>query len=120
MHQYYIYLYCSSHNVIISICDKNGNVIKQFSPASSSKIYRKSRRGSNYAGQQTAQQCLHYIYTNRLRPFLCHIRIKGDSDAGDGALTQLCQSNTGITVMSIVDITPMPHNGCRPPSQRRI
>jgi small subunit ribosomal protein S11 len=120
MHQYYINLYCSSHNVIISLCDKSGNVIKQFSPASSSKFYKKSKRGSNFAGQQAAQHCLHFIHANKLRPLYCYIRIKGDSDAGDGALNQLCQPNNGITVMSVVDITPMPHNGCRPPSLRRI
>ncbi|MDH3004443.1 MAG: 30S ribosomal protein S11 [Candidatus Shikimatogenerans sp. JK-2022] len=109
-----IYINSTFNNIIITLTDKNGNVLGW---SSSGKMkFKGSKKNTPYAGQITAQniseKCLFYGIKK------VDIIIKGPGVGRDSAIRTI--SNNGITVLSIKDKTPLPHNGCRPPKKRRI
>lgn len=102
------------NNIIISITNKTGQVI---SWSSAGKMgFRGSKKNTPYAAQMAAQDCGKVASDAGLKKV--DVFVKGPGSGREGAIRAL--NNVGIEVVSIKDVTPMPHNGCRPPKKRRV
>jgi small subunit ribosomal protein S11 len=102
------------NNVIISLTNAQGQVI---SWSSAGKMgFRGSKKNTPYAAQIAAEDCSKEAYENGLRRV--KVFVKGPGGGRESAIRSL--HNSGIEVMEIVDVTPLPHNGCRPPKKRRV
>ena len=103
------------NNTIITLTDMQGNVISWAS--SGGEGFRGSRKSTPFAAQMAAKVAAQKaIDTAGLRSV--EVLVKGPGIGREGAIRSLSQ--TGITVTKIKDITPIPHNGCRPPKRRRV
>ncbi|GAB6278530.1 MAG TPA: 30S ribosomal protein S11 [Bacteroidales bacterium] len=108
------YIHSSFNNIIISLTNNNGEVI---SWASAGKMgFRGSKKNTPYAAQMAAQECAKVAYDLGLRKVKAYVRGPG---AGRESAIRTIHSS-GIEVTEIRDITPLPHNGCRPPKRRRV
>ncbi len=104
----------SFNNIIISLTNKNGQVI---SWSSAGKMgFRGSKKNTPYAAQMAAQDCAKVAHDLGLRKV--EVFVKGPGSGRESAIRTLQQ--VGIDVLSIRDVTPLPHNGCRPPKRRRV
>ena len=104
----------SFNNIIISITNSSGQVV---SWASAGKMgFRGSKKNTPYAGQMAAANCAQKAHDMGMRKV--EVFIKGPGSGRDAAIRTL--QNTGLEVVSIQDVTPLPHNGCRPPKRRRV
>ena len=104
----------SFNNIIISLTNTKGEVI---SWSSAGKMgFRGSKKNTPYAAQTAAEDCAKVAQEAGLRKV--KVFVKGPGNGRESAIRSL--HNAGIEVMEIVDITPLPHNGCRPPKRRRI
>ncbi len=104
----------SFNNCIISLTNLQGQVI---SWASSGKMgFKGSKKNTPYAAQTAANDCAKVATDSGLRKV--HVFIKGPGSGRDSAIRTL--GAAGIEILSITDVTPMPHNGCRPPKKRRV
>jgi len=104
----------SFNNIIISLTNKNGQVI---SWSSAGKMgFRGSKKNTPYAAQTAASDCAKVAFDLGLRKV--KVYVKGPGNGRESAIRSI--HSTGIEVTEIVDITPMPHNGCRPPKRRRV
>lgn len=102
------------NNIIISLTNMNGEVI---SWASAGKMgFRGSKKNTPYAAQMAAGDCAKVAHEAGLRKV--KVYIKGPGAGRESAIRTL--HNAGIEVTEIMDVTPMPHNGCRPPKRRRV
>jgi small subunit ribosomal protein S11 len=102
------------NNIIISLTNKTGQVI---SWSSAGKMgFRGSKKNTPYAAQMAAQDCAKVATDAGLKKV--DVFVKGPGSGREGAIRSL--SNNGIEVVSIKDVTPLPHNGCRPPKKRRV
>ena len=102
------------NNVIISLTNKSGQVI---SWSSAGKMgFRGSKKNTPYAAQTAAADCAKVAYEMGLRKV--KVLVKGPGSGRESAIRTL--HNSGIEVSEIMDITPIPHNGCRPPKKRRV
>ncbi len=102
------------NNIIISLTNTNGQVIAW---ASAGKMgFKGSKKNTPYAAQLAAGDCAKTAYDLGLRKV--KVFVKGPGAGRESAIRTL--HSTGIEVTEIVDRTPMPHNGCRPPKRRRI
>jgi small subunit ribosomal protein S11 len=102
------------NNIIISLTNKTGQVI---SWSSAGKMgFRGSKKNTPYAAQVAAQDAAKVAIDAGLKRV--DVFVKGPGSGREGAIRALAQS--GIDVTSIKDVTPMPHNGCRPPKKRRV
>ena len=103
----------SFNNTIVTFTDTAGNVI---SWASSGAVgFKGSRKSTPYAAQQAAEKAARAAIEHGLRR--AEVQVKGPGSGRDTAVRSIQQ--TGIEVTSIKDVTPVPHNGCRPPKRRR-
>ncbi len=108
------YIKASFNNIIISLTNESGQVI---SWASSGKMgFKGSKKNTPYAAQMAAQDCAKVAYDQGLRKV--KVFVKGPGSGRESAIRTIHSS--GIEVMEIVDVTPLPHNGCRPPKRRRV
>ena len=104
----------SFNNIIISLTNKKGDVI---SWSSAGKMgFRGSKKNTPYAAQLAAEDAVNVGKEAGLRKV--KVYVKGPGGGRESAIRTL--HNNGIEVTEIVDITPMPHNGCRPPKRRRV
>ena len=104
----------SFNNIIISLTNKNGDVI---SWSSAGKMgFRGSKKNTPYAAQVAAEECAKVAHETGLRKV--KVFVKGPGNGRESAIRSL--HNAGIEVTEIVDVTPLPHNGCRPPKRRRV
>ncbi len=104
----------SFNNIIISLTNKSGQVI---SWSSAGKMgFRGSKKNTPYAGQVAAEDCVKEAYDFGLRKV--KVYVKGPGAGRESAIRAI--HNNGVEVTEIVDVTPMPHNGCRPPKRRRV
>lgn len=104
----------SFNNIIISLTNKSGQVI---SWSSAGKMgFRGSKKNTPYAAQMAAADAAKTAMEAGLRKV--DVYVKGPGSGREGAIRSL--SNSGLEVVIINDITPMPHNGCRPPKKRRV
>ena len=108
------HIHSSFNNIIISLTNKNGQVI---SWSSAGKMgFRGSKKNTPYAAQMAAQDCAKVAHDLGLRKV--KVYVKGPGNGRESAIRTLHAS--GIEVSEIVDVTPLPHNGCRPPKRRRV
>lgn len=108
------HIHASFNNIIISMTNGAGQVI---SWASAGKMgFRGSKKNTPYAAQMAAQDCAKKAFDSGLRKV--KVFVKGPGSGRESAIRSI--SATGIEVTEIVDTTPMPHNGCRPPKRRRV
>ncbi len=104
----------SFNNIIITLTNSQGQTI---SWSSAGKMgFRGSKKNTPYAAQQAANDAAKVAYEAGLRKV--KLFVKGPGSGRESAIRSL--HNAGITVMEIVDVTPLPHNGCRPPKRRRV
>jgi len=104
----------SFNNIIISMTNSAGQVI---SWASAGKMgFRGSKKNTPYAAQMAAQNCAQAAYDQGLRKV--EVFVKGPGAGRESAIRTI--NNIGIEVAAIRDVTPLPHNGCRPPKRRRV
>ena len=102
------------NNIIISLTNKSGEVI---SWSSAGKMgFRGSKKNTPYAAQMAAEDCAKVALEKGLKRV--KLFVKGPGQGRESAIRSL--HNAGIIVAEIVDITPLPHNGCRPPKKRRV
>jgi len=104
----------SFNNTIISISDQQGNVIAW---ASAGNVgFKGSRKSTPYAAQMAAEQCARRAMEHGVRKV--DVQVKGPGSGRETAIRSL--QNVGIEVTGIKDVTPVPHNGCRPAKRRRV
>jgi small subunit ribosomal protein S11 len=104
----------SFNNIIISLTNAQGQVIAW---SSAGKMgFRGSKKNTPYAAQLAAENCSKEAHDLGLRKVKAYI--KGPGQGRESAIRTM--HNNGIEVTEIVDVTPMPHNGCRPPKRRRV
>jgi small subunit ribosomal protein S11 len=109
-----VHINASFNNIIVSITNKSGQVI---SWSSAGKMgFRGSKKNTPYAAQTAAQDCAKVAYDAGMKR--ADVYVKGPGSGREGAIRAL--ANSGIEVTSIKDVTPLPHNGCRPPKKRRV
>lgn len=102
------------NNVIITLTNSKGQVI---SWSSAGKMgFRGSKKNTPYAAQVAAEDCSKVAYDLGLRKV--KVFVKGPGSGRESAIRSI--HNAGIQVTEIVDVTPVPHNGCRPPKRRRV
>ena len=102
------------NNVIITLTNSTGQAI---SWSSAGKMgFRGSKKNTPYAAQMAAQDCCKVAFDLGLRKVKAYV--KGPGNGRESAI-RACAA-AGIDVLEIMDVTPMPHNGCRPPKRRRV
>ncbi|MBN1651327.1 MAG: 30S ribosomal protein S11 [Bacteroidales bacterium] len=108
------FINASFNNIIISLTNNNGQVI---SWASAGKMgFRGSKKNTPYAAQLAATDCSKVAFDLGLRKV--KVYVKGPGAGRDSAIRTI--HTAGIEVTEIKDVTPLPHNGCRPPKRRRV
>ena len=108
------YIKSSFNNTIVSISDNYGNVI---SWSSAGKLgFRGARKNTPFAAQMAAQEAAEVAKGLGLKRV--SVMVKGPGSGRESAIRAL--QTTGLEVIAIKDVTPIPHNGCRPPKQRRV
>ena len=108
------HIHSSFNNIIISLTNNQGQVI---SWSSAGKMgFRGSKKNTPYAAQVASEQCAKIAYDLGLRKV--KVFVKGPGNGRESAIRAL--SSAGIEVTEIMDVTPLPHNGCRPPKRRRV
>lgn len=108
------HVHASFNNIIISLTNAQGQVI---SWSSAGKMgFRGSKKNTPYAAQLAAQDCAKVAHDAGLRKV--KVFVKGPGSGRESAIRTI--HSNGIEVTEIVDVTPMPHNGCRPPKRRRV
>jgi len=109
-----VFIQASFNNTIVTITDQQGNTLSWKS--SGSLGFRGSRKGTPFAAQQAASGAAALARDHGLRSV--DVRVAGPGSGRESAIRAL--ATAGIEVRSIRDVTPMPHNGCRPPKRRRV
>ncbi|MDD3771249.1 MAG: 30S ribosomal protein S11 [Weeksellaceae bacterium] len=108
------HIQASFNNVIVTLTNKNGEVI---SWSSAGKMgFRGSKKNTPYAAQVAAQDATAQALEAGLRRV--KVYVKGPGQGRESAIRTI--HNGGIEVSEIIDVTPLPHNGCRPPKRRRV
>jgi small subunit ribosomal protein S11 len=102
------------NNTIVTLTDPHGNVIAWGSAGSSA--FKGSRKSTPYAAQMTAETAAKKAMEHGLREVAVYV--KGPGSGREAAIRSLTAA--GLVVTSITDVTPIPHNGCRPPKRRRV
>lgn len=109
-----IHIQATFNNIIISITNMAGQVV---SWASAGKMgFKGSKKNTPYAAQTAAQDCGSKAYELGLRK--AEVFVKGPGSGRESAIRTL--QGVGIEISTIRDVTPLPHNGCRPPKKRRV
>lgn len=102
------------NNTIVTITDPNGNTLAWASAGAMD--FRGSRKCTPYAAQQTAEACARKAMEHGVKRV--EVRVKGPSSGRESAIRAL--SAAGLEITTMKDVTPIPHNGCRPPKRRRV
>ena len=109
-----LHVHSSFNNIIVSLANSDGQVI---SWSSAGKMgFRGSKKNTPYAAQMAAEECTKTAYDLGLRKV--KVFVKGPGAGRESAIRAI--HSTGVEVTEIVDVTPLPHNGCRPPKRRRV
>jgi len=109
-----VHVQASFNNTIVTISDPNGNTVSWKS--SGSLGFRGSRKGTPFAAQQAAMNAANQARDHGMRSV--EVRVSGPGSGRESAVRALAAA--GLDVRSIKDVTPVPHNGCRPPKRRRV
>ena len=108
------HIHASFNNTLISITDKQGNAIAQSS--SGAQGFRGSRKSTPFAAQKAAEAVGDKIKTIGIESL--EIQVRGPGSGRESAIRGL--NSSGFKITKITDVTPIPHNGCRPPKRRRV
>ncbi len=109
-----LHVHSSFNNVIVALTNNDGEMI---SWSSAGKMgFRGSKKNTPYAAQMAAEDCAKVAYDLGLRKVKAFV--KGPGNGRESAIRAV--HGAGIEVTEIVDVTPLPHNGCRPPKRRRV
>ena len=109
-----VHIQATFNNTLISITDLQGNLVSQSSAGAMG--FRGSRKGTPFAAQQAASKAASIAKDSGMRA--CEVRVKGPGSGRESAVRAIHSS--GIEIRLIRDVTPIPHNGCRPPKRRRV
>ena len=110
----YAYISSTFNNIIISMTNSSGEVISWSSAGKQG--FRGSKKNTPYAGQVAAEDCAKAAFDAGLRSV--KVYLKGPGNGRESAVRAI--DGAGISVTEIIDVTPTPHNGCRPPKRRRV
>jgi small subunit ribosomal protein S11 len=102
------------NNTIVTLTDPNGNVLSWGSAGAQG--FKGSRKSTPYAAQVTAESAARKAMEHGLKQI--DVFVKGPGSGREAAIRSL--QSAGLSVTSITDVTPIPHNGCRPPKRRRV
>jgi small subunit ribosomal protein S11 len=102
------------NNTSVTITDTKGDALCWATAGTSG--FKGSRKSTPFAGQMAAQQCAEKAAKFGVKEL--DVRVKGPGSGRESAITAL--QSAGMTIKSIEDVTPLPHNGCRPPKKRRV
>ena len=108
------HIHASFNNTLISITDKQGNAIAQSS--SGAQGFRGSRKSTPFAAQRAAEAVGDKVKMVGIESL--EIQVRGPGSGRESAIRALGSAGLNITI--IKDVTPIPHNGCRPPKRRRV
>ena len=108
------YIQSTFNNTLVTLTDPKGNVIA--SASSGVAGFKGSRKGTPYAAQTAAEEAVRRGMEHGLRQV--DVFVRGPGSGRETAIRALQAS--GLVVISITDVTPVPHNGCRPPKRRRV
>nr|YP_010926857.1 ribosomal protein S11 [Melocactus glaucescens]WKK45462.1 ribosomal protein S11 [Melocactus glaucescens] len=109
-----IHIQAGFRNTIVTVTDVGGQAVCWDSAGTCR--FRGAKRGTPFAGQTVAENAIHTLVKKGMQE--AEVRIKGSGNGRDGALRAIRRS--GIRVSFVLDVTPVPHNGCRPPKKRRL
>ncbi len=109
-----VYIKATFNNTLITITDMNGDAI--CSSSAGCVGFKGSRKSTPFAAQQAASNCAGTAMRNGVREV--EIKVKGPGAGRESAISAL--QSAGLRITSIEDVTPLPHNGCRPPKRRRV
>ena len=108
------HVHASFNNTIIMITDRQGNALSWATSGSSG--FKGSRKSTPFAAQRAAEAAA--VKARKMGLNEVEVRVKGPGSGREGAVTAL--QGTGLKILSIEDVTPIPHNGCRPRKKRRV
>jgi small subunit ribosomal protein S11 len=108
------YIQASFNNTIVTIADGEGRTLAWKSAGSLG--FRGSRKGTPFAAQQAAMNAANQVRDHGMRSV--EVRVNGPGSGRESAIRALAAA--GLDVRQIRDVTPIPHNGCRPPKRRRV
>ena len=109
-----LHVHSSFNNIIVSLTNNEGQVI---SWSSAGKMgFRGSKKNTPYAAQMAAEDCAKVAFELGLRKVKAYV--KGPGNGRESAIRAV--NTAGIQITEIVDVTPLPHNGCRPPKRRHV
>ena len=108
------YIQSTFNNTIVTLTDPQGNVIAWGSSGTAG--FKGSRKGTPYAAQMAARDTARKAMTHGLRQV--EVYVKGPGSGREAAIRSL--QSSGLYITGIRDVTPIPHNGCRPPKKRRV
>lgn len=109
-----VHIKATFNNTLITVTDVDGNTV--CSSSAGCVGFKGSRKSTPFAAQRAAQRCANSAMRNGVREV--EIRVKGPGSGRESAISALQQA--GLRITSIEDVTPLPHNGCRPPKRRRV
>lgn len=109
-----VFVKASFNNIIISLCNKAGQVISWSSAGKAG--FRGSKKNTPYAAQIAAKDAAQVAYDSGMR--YAEVFVKGPGSGREAAIRGV--DSCGIKITRIKDVTPIPHNGCRPPKKRRV
>ena len=114
VHHGLAHIQATFNNTIITITDTNGDTL---TAASAGTVgFKGSRKSTPFAAQRAAEECAGKAQKYGVKEI--EVRVKGPGAGRESAITALQAS--GLNVKAIEDVTPLPHNGCRPPKKRRV
>ena len=108
------HVHASFNNTIITITDRQGNALSW--ATSGGAGFRGSRKSTPFAAQVAAEKAGKAALDYGVKAL--EVRIKGPGPGRESAVSSL--NNVGYKILNIIDVTPIPHNGCRPPKKRRV
>ncbi|MEZ5283308.1 MAG: 30S ribosomal protein S11 [Vicinamibacterales bacterium] len=114
VHHGLVHIQASFNNTLVTITDAEGAVVSWSSAGAIG--FKGSRKGTPFAATQAALTATNTAKTFGMRS--CDVLVKGPGSGRESAIRAL--STAGLEVKSIRDVTPIPHNGCRPPKRRRV
>ncbi len=109
-----VHIYCSFNNTIVTVSDDKGNTIAWSTAGSHG--FKGTKKSTPFAAQITSNKAAEKAYALGMREVA--VKVCGPGQGRETAVRAVQQA--GLTVSSIKDITPIPHNGCRPPKARRV
>jgi small subunit ribosomal protein S11 len=109
-----VHIKATFNNTLITITDMDGDTV--CSSSAGCIGFKGSRKSTPFAAQQAAQSCANAAMRNGVREV--EIKVKGPGAGRESSISAL--QSAGLRISSIEDVTPLPHNGCRPPKRRRV